>query len=111
MVKHLALAILVFATPAAAFGAQGMSIEDGFAVASNAAVEAPMQDAATSSTLREPGAGRGSDEADNRSAADSTSAHGTRSGRQVGSDAAANAHAHKGHAKTPWQSLLPGVMK
>jgi hypothetical protein len=66
-----------------------------------------MQDGA----VREQGAGRGSDDADGHAQSDNAPARGTHAGREIGSDAAAASHAHKSHGKTPWQSLLPGVMK
>jgi hypothetical protein len=89
-----------------------MSIDDGFAgkVASSEVntVIAPMQDGGA---MPEPGAGRGSDDADGHAQSDNAPARDVHTGRANGSDAAATSHVHKSHGKTPWQSLLPGVLK
>jgi hypothetical protein len=112
--KHLVLAAIL-AAPCTAFAGQAMSIDDGFAAGKIASSEvstviAPMQDGGATDAMREPGAGRGGDDADTHAQADNTPARGAPAGRAVGSDGAAS-HVHKSHGKTPWQSLLPGVMK
>ena len=111
MLKHLLVAALLSA-PCVAFAGQGMSIEDGFALASNSAareldaVIAPMQDGGGA----EPGTGRGSGDVETRGhdGAAPRAAHSAHAA--TGSDST-NTHAHKNHAGKAWQSLLPGAMK
>jgi len=111
--KQLVVAAIL-AAPCAAFAGQAMSIEEGFAIASNASTEidtvmSPMQDGGASD-VREPGSGRGVDDADTRTA-ESASARSARAPRATAGDSAPSTHAHKAHNKTPWQSLVPGALK
>lgn len=112
---RLVLATLFLCAPFAASAGQGMSIDDGFAVASTASSSAtaisPMTDGG-SSDVHAPGSGRGVDEADAQPS-DSAPARGARAPRAAaaGDTPAGTSHAHKTHGKTPWQSLLPGQMK
>jgi len=114
--KHLVLAAVLCA-PCLAFAGQAMSVDECSTVASNAAVGAadtvisPMHDGGGAPALREPGAGRGTDETDARTTpTDNSAPHAANSARGA-SDT--NVHSHKGggHGRAPWQSLLPGVMK
>ena len=107
MFKHLALTAILSA-PCLAFAGQGMSLDEGLAAVTtvageNDAVMGPMQDGGGTGQ-REPSAARSVDEIDVRSAAPrAPHAHGTD---------ATGVRPHKGgHGHTPWQSLLPGVMK
>ena len=113
MFKQLVVAAIL-AAPGVAFAGQAMSIEDSFAVASNAStgvdtVMSPMQDGGASD-LREPGSGRGADDADTH-ASDSGPTRGARAPHAAAGETAASTHTHKAHGKTPWQSLVPGAMK
>jgi hypothetical protein len=113
--KYLVLAAML-AAPCAAFAGQAMSVDDGFAVASNATGEidtviAPMHDGGATGAIHDQGARRGVDGSDSRAQPETSAPHGVLSGHAAGSDAAASTRTHKGHARTPWQSLLPGVMK
>ena len=111
--------LAVLAAPGAAFAAQGMSTDDSYALASTASsseidtVIAPMQDGGGTEAMHGSNAGRAGGEVDNHTQSDNAASRGAHSGRAVGADGAAtNPHAaHKSHGKTPWQSLLPGVMK
>jgi len=112
--KQLIVAAIL-AAPCAAFAGQVMSLDGGFAVASNASTEidtvmSPLQDGGGASDVRAPGSGRGVDDADTH-AAEGASARGARAPRTTPVDSAPGAHAHKAHNKTPWQSLVPGAMK
>jgi hypothetical protein len=111
--KHLVLAAFL-AAPCSAFAGHAMSIDDGFAgkiASSESPIVSPMHDGGATDTMREPSAERGGDDADSHAQSDNAPARSAHASRAVGGDAAAAAHAHKNHGKTPWQSLLPGVMK
>jgi hypothetical protein len=99
-----------------ALAGQAMSLDDGFAVASNASpneietVISPMQDAGgTSDAMRVPRTGRGTDAADTHAPADNAPTRGAHPAPATAADSPSS-HAHKGHGRA-WQSLLPGAMK
>ncbi len=106
MLKPLGLAIVLCA-PCMALAGQAMSLDDGLAAVSTVesdAMIAPMHGSGAADGMSEPAAQRNVDEIDVHSAA-------PHPGRPRGIDAP-NTHPHKGgHGRTPWQSLLPGVMK
>lgn len=113
MLKPLGLAIVLCA-PCMALAGQAMSLDDGFAMASNSSpietVISPMQDGGgTTDAAHASGATRGTDDVDTHGQADNTSA--ARVVRPAHGSDAANPRTHKGHGKAPWQSLLPGAMK
>jgi hypothetical protein len=111
MFNRLAL-ILVLLAPCAAFAGQGMSVEDSFAVASNAPSRDVDAIAPAAEGMHEPGASRGGEDPENHASTDGAGTHGAHNGRSGGNDAAATTtRPHKNHGKAPWQSLLPGVMK
>lgn len=116
MLKHLVVAALLSA-PCLAFAGQGMSIEDGFALASNSggreidAAIAPMQEAGGSEAAHEPGVGRGSGDIDAHAQNENAAAHGGHPARGAAAGESGSSHVHKNHGGKAWQSLLPGVMK
>jgi hypothetical protein len=94
-----------------------MSVDECSTVASNAAIGAadtvisPMHDGGGSAapTVHAPTGVRGVDEVDSRAQPDSVAPHATHSTSE--STESNRPHKGGGHVRTPWQSLLPGVMK